>query len=269
MNKKINIIMSTLNKNQKKIDYTIKSILMTEYPNYEVIIVNDSSSELLVGEKFKKKITILNNYGNIGLTKSLIKAVKFSNCSYIARVDEGDKIDPKRMRKQIDFLEKNKDFCLVACISKIFTQIDGKRTFLKYSPYFDQKQMKNILKYSNPFVHGSIMIRVDKYQQVGGYDSKIKVAQDINLYLRLKKIGKLKILKQCLHEHTFNLESSITFTKNKESIYSAAQSRLLYLNIKEKITLIYFFGLFRDIIFLIIPNKILMLIRLYKNREMV
>ena len=50
---------------------------------------------------------------NLGLTKCLIKAIKFSKYDFIARIDADDEMKPERLQKQLEFISRKKDIGLV------------------------------------------------------------------------------------------------------------------------------------------------------------
>ena len=258
----VEFVIATRNDDSNRLNQTIKSILNSDYSNYNITIVNDSVRPLeydsILGHRL---INIINNGKNIGLTMSLIFAINKSKARYIARIDDGDEIHPTRISKQVNYLLKHQNCVLVGCVTEIFIK---KRTKQKVynSKYLDFKSIKNHIKYGNPFVHGSILFCLETYNKVGGYDSSLKVAQDINLYLKMIKFGELGILNETLHMHTFNMNSSVTFNKNKLSVFSAMKSRAKLLTSVEKLNRFYIYGLLRDLILLSIPSKFLSFLRM-------
>ena len=83
--------MSSYN-SEETIEKSILSILKQDYKNIEFLIVDDCSkdSSLSIMKRLSeddKRIKIIENKKNIGLTKSLNKLLKISNGKYIARQD--------------------------------------------------------------------------------------------------------------------------------------------------------------------------------------
>ena len=90
----ISVIMSSYN-SEETIEKSILSILNQDYKNIEFLIVDDCStdSSLSIMKRLReddKRIKIIENKKNIGLTKSLNKLLKISNGKYIARQDSDD-----------------------------------------------------------------------------------------------------------------------------------------------------------------------------------
>ena len=93
------------------LEESIKSILNQTMINFELIIINDGSTDksLEICENFKKidyRILILSNKHK-GLTKSLNEGINFASGKYIARQDADDLSDNRRFEKQIKWFEKN------------------------------------------------------------------------------------------------------------------------------------------------------------------
>ena len=106
----ISVIMSSYN-SEETIEKSILSILKQDYKNIEFLIVDDCSkdSTLSIMKRLReddKRIKIIENKKNIGLTKSLNKLLKISNGKYIARQDSDDVSLPYRLTTQINFIKK-------------------------------------------------------------------------------------------------------------------------------------------------------------------
>ncbi|MDQ3072975.1 MAG: glycosyltransferase family 2 protein, partial [Bacteroidota bacterium] len=88
----------------------IESILNQSFTDYEFLIVNDGSTdktaEILAGY-FDPRIRIIHNNKNKGLSFSLNSGLEASFGVYVARQDADDISLRDRLRKQVDFMEKN------------------------------------------------------------------------------------------------------------------------------------------------------------------
>jgi len=121
------------------------------------------------------------------------KALKLARGDYIAILDVDDLMTTSRLEKQVDFLNNNPEYCLVSSWVK---QIDENECIIKsLRPPSNNKDLINLIAWTNPIVHSSVMFRRVDAEKVGGYDENIKYAQDYNLYIKLHKRGKFKVLK--------------------------------------------------------------------------
>ncbi len=108
--------------NEKYIVKSLSSILNQSYNNWKLILVDDCSSDnsLKIAKNFlrkrkipKKKYFFILNKKNLGITKSLNKALKVSRSKYIARADADDFYHRDRFKIQLDYLNKNNEIDVV------------------------------------------------------------------------------------------------------------------------------------------------------------
>ena len=83
---KISVIMSVYN-GEHTVGLAIESILKQTFKNFEFIIINDGSTDSTtkILDSFNDKRIKIVNQKNLGLTKSLNKAIKLSKSPLIAR----------------------------------------------------------------------------------------------------------------------------------------------------------------------------------------
>lgn len=193
----------------------IESILGQTFKDFEFIIIDDgstdSSKDIILYYK-DPRIRLIENKKNICLTKSLNKGIKAAQGEYIARMDADDISLPKRLKKQIDFLDEHKD---VGVLGTTFYHIDneGKIIFTKIVPLKNDIIQKELLK-KNCFAHGSIMMRKDILEKVGGYREQIKYSQDYDLFLRIAKHCKMANLEEALYKWRLH-EDTVSISKRK------------------------------------------------------
>ena len=118
MNEKVSVIMSVYNAEQTLVN-SIESIINQTYKNLEILICDDFSTDdsLKILETYKsqdKRIQIIKNNENIGLTKSLNKLIKKATGKYIARHDADDISMLYRIEKQLSALKNPKKELLLA-----------------------------------------------------------------------------------------------------------------------------------------------------------
>ena len=108
--KKVSIITPLFNA-ERYVSETIKSVLNQSYQNWEMIIVDDCSSDQSVSivEKFlvnDKRIRILKNDINLGPGGSRNKAINAASGDIIAFLDSDDIWHPEKLSKHLEFMEK-------------------------------------------------------------------------------------------------------------------------------------------------------------------
>ena len=182
----VSILMSVRNSEQT-VEKSIKSILNQSYDYFEFLIVDDCSTDSTLGklkilEKQDNRISIFTNSENIGLTKSLNKLIKNTKGELIARQDADDYSNPERIYAQVEYLLKNR---LDAVTSRALI-IGSAKKIPGLSYYIPAKLL---MKFKNPFIHGSLIIKKQVLNDLGLYDENFHYAQDYKLYLDLLSNG--------------------------------------------------------------------------------
>lgn len=105
----VSIVMPSYNTAQF-IGETIKSVLGQTYDNWELIIVDDCSTdntEEIVNSFNDKRINFIKNEKNSGAAISRNKALKVAKGRWVAFLDSDDVWNSKKLEKQIKFMEDN------------------------------------------------------------------------------------------------------------------------------------------------------------------
>ena len=182
----VSVLMSVRNSEQT-VEKSIESILNQSYDYFEFLIVDDCSTDstlekLKILEKQDSRISIFTNSENIGLTKSLNKLIKNTKGELIARQDADDYSNPERIYAQVEYLLKNS---LDAVTSRALI-IGSAKKIPGLSYYIPAKLL---MKFKNPFIHGSLIIKKQVLNDLGLYDENFYFAQDYKLYLDLLNNG--------------------------------------------------------------------------------
>lgn len=180
----VSVLMAVFNE-EKYLPYSIESILNQTYKSFELIIINDGSTDSTkdVLNKYQNdpRIKIITQR-NIGLARSLNKGIDISVGKYIARQDGDDISEPRRLEKQVEFMEKNAD---IGFIGSNYHVINENNQITDTTNVFTKPEDIMLAEItSNQFGHGSILIRrkeIKKYK----YDPGFRVAQDYDLWSKL------------------------------------------------------------------------------------
>ena len=208
-NKLVSVLMSTHN-NANEIKSSIDSILNQTYRNLELLIVDDFSQDntLEIIKSYKDgRIKYFQNKKNIGLTKSLNFLILQSKGYYIARQDADDISLKNRIESQIEYMDKNQ-------IEVCTTRAKNKQTDKKIPRISFYIPNKILIKFKNPFIHGSLIIKKDLLNKLGNYDENFYFAQDYKLFTEiLKKKIRIHTINETLY--ILNMSNNIS-TKYKE-----------------------------------------------------
>ena len=122
---KISVIMSEYNTPPDYLRASIESILNQTFKDIEIIIVDDCGKNDLssiVKEYKDKRIRIIKNDENIGLVKSLNKAIAVSKADILARMDTDDIADENRLEEQYKFMINHEEYSVVGTLANEFSK---------------------------------------------------------------------------------------------------------------------------------------------------
>ena len=216
-NELVSVLLSTYN-SEETLGESIDSLLNQTYKNLEILISDDGSidSTIEICKKFQLKderILFSSNKKNIGLTKSLNNLAQKASGSLIARHDADDISLPYRIEEQIEFMKKKK---LDAVTTRsLVKQNNKKRPGISF--YIPDKLLINR---KNPFIHGTLIIKKNVFQEIGYYDERFYYAQDYKLFYDLLNKGyKVKTLNKALY--ILNTENNISSENLEKQNYYA------------------------------------------------
>ena len=218
----VSVLLSTYN-SEETLGESIDSLLNQTYKNLEILISDDGSidSTIEICKKFQLKderILLFSNKKNIGLTKSLNNLAQKASGSLIARHDADDISLPDRIEEQIQFMNKKR---LDAVTTRsLVKQNNKKRPGISF--YIPDKLLINR---KNPFIHGTLIIKKNVFQEIGYYDERFYFAQDYKLFYDLLNNGyKVRTLNKALY--ILNTENNISSENLERQNYYADCVRL-------------------------------------------
>jgi len=185
----VSVIMSVYNEREKWLVESIESILSQSYVNLEFIIILDNPANKTLDAIIKNyckndsRIQYFKNEKNIGLVKSLNKALTHVKGDFIARMDADDISMPDRFEKQIDYLNNHSDvdFMGARCIN---IDEEGVELYRDAIIPEDMKLIKNCLLNIDFVNHPTWFFRKECLDKNKGY-REITCAEDYDFLLRL------------------------------------------------------------------------------------
>lgn len=233
---------------------TIKSIIAQQYSCWELILVDDGSSDnsLNIAKYYANidsRIRVISDGENKKLPARLNQLISESKGAYVARMDADDIMHPQRLEKQLQFLEKNKHYDLV---SSGLISIDSQnkvKGFRCVSQLYDEFSSPNL---SYPIVHPSVMARKSWYER-NQYSLAYPRAEDFELWTRAikSKDFKMAVLPDLLlyyrEEGNLSIDKIINSYKDTLKIYSKHHSssnidiEVLKLNFKIIISKLFYY----------------------------
>ena len=180
----------------KYLQKALDSVNSQSYQNIEYVIVNDGSTDetadiIFACKNGKNNIVVLNHAKNEGFVKSLNDGVLSASGKYIARLDADDVwLDPQKIEKQVEFLEKNTGYVLCGGGVVIVEEKNNNEVGRYLFPEQDNQIRKSLLGY-NLFAHSSVVFLKSPFLEIKGYDAEYGFFADADLWLKMGGLGKL------------------------------------------------------------------------------
>ena len=149
--------------------------------------VSNDLEKLIQGYNSKYSNIEILSFSKRGLPYVLNQSILKSSTKYYARMDSDDIAFPNRIKKQINFLEKNQDIDILGTWSKEFVDDNKKKDgFINKRP-LEYQEIKKYFHYRSSFIHPTVVFRLSLFDKIGFYNEKFLTAQDIELSARALK----------------------------------------------------------------------------------
>lgn len=206
----------------------IDSILCQTFSDFEFIIVcdnpyyEDGIMKLREYAEKDSRIRLMFNDENIGLTKSLNKALKIATGEYIARMDADDISFSERLEKQYSYLEANKNVIAVGTYAELIDENNQKTGVIKQP--CDPKRIRDLTLWQSCLIHPSVLIRNFKGLC---YNEDYRCSQDYELWTRLVKLGDLSNIDEILLKYRQS-NNQISSAKSEEQDRCGLQATMAF-----------------------------------------
>ncbi len=183
----VSIVIPTYNGGSFLIE-SLKSALAQDYPNTEIIVVDDGSSvdisELI--RPFADRLTLISQK-NLGPGAARNRGAKESRGEFIAFLDHDDLWTPNKISVQAAILNKNPDCGLVYCLPKIIDQNGDAVSITPPTIFPEGKVFEDFLTRNRITSFSATLVRRSSFFAVGGIDESLEIitCDDYDLWLRL------------------------------------------------------------------------------------
>lgn len=200
LNVSISVVMPAYNE-ELWISESIQSILNQTFEDFELIVVDDGSTDntFKIATSFNDPRVKVYRQENMGPATARNKALNLAKGKYIALQDADDRSKPGRLELQYEFLENNINYVAVGVFADYIDK-DGLYIYQHNRPEIIPEDWDWL---QTPLIHPSVMFRRHVLKKVGGYPD-IPVSQDTLFLYNISKCGKFKNLPHSLFEYRVN-----------------------------------------------------------------
>lgn len=209
----VSIVLPTYN-GEEYISRAIQSIINQTYTNWELIIVNDCSTDstLEIINNFSKqdsRIKIINNDKNMKLPASLNRGFKEANGEYYTWTSDDNEYYPEAIEKMVNFLDVHREYGMVYAICQLLNCPKDQIDVWGEIP----ATVENLLEFS--VCAACFLYRKTVAEEVGEYDTNTFLAEDHDYWLRIRLKYKIANINEVLYKYRLHSKSLTSSNKNK------------------------------------------------------
>ena len=210
---------------------TLDSVLAQTFMDWECIVVDDGSVDdtaALIHDYATRdpRMRCIALDVNVGLTRALVRGVEEARGLWLARIDAGDTWHPAKLARQLTYCAEHPDTGLVGCWSEDTNRQTG-AVVLKRKPIEHEAIMASLPRLC-PFIHSTILTRLDLVRACGNYDPAFQYAQDYDLYFRLLQSTRGHNLPEPLCQRSTHDASAISYARWKPQLRCSLAIRWKY-----------------------------------------
>lgn len=201
---------------------TLESVLKQTFTDFEVLIVNDGSSDRIVSwvsEIIDPRVKLISQE-NQGLSGARNTGIDHAQGKYIAFLDADDLWEPTKLEKQVCCFQENPDAGVVYTWSLLVNE-HGKPTGRIFASQIEGQVWRQLLVEMDVISNGSsAVVRRDCFEAVGVFDRNLAAAADLDMWLRIAAKYPFAVVKEPL---TLYRQHSTSMSKNRQRMFQDLQ----------------------------------------------
>lgn len=209
---KVTVLMPVYNA-EFYIKESIDSILKQTFEDFEFLIFNDGSTDNsadIVRSYNDKRIKFFDNKQNKGYVYHLNYGIQIAKGEYISRMDADDISHPMRLKKQVEFMDRNPK---IGVCGTWFIIIDSNHIV---KPATDNTRIRLSLLKDSAIGHPTVILRTNLLKKYGlQYDASFVPAEDYLFWVNLSQYCELANLPEVLLQYRVH-NHQISSVRRKE-----------------------------------------------------
>lgn len=203
---KVSVSLPTYNQ-ENFITEAIDSVLAQDYPNLEVVIGDDASTDMTqqIIKAYKKKFPdlfkLIISAKNVGITANCNKILKECTGDYIATFAGDDLWLPNKLKLQIEYLQNNRDVSLCFTKVDVFDSDTGKTIYITPDENIFSKK-GDILSFAASLGSAGCSFVIPRWAiPEEGFEEKIHSVSDWLFWVEVLKKGRPGIVDEVLAKY--------------------------------------------------------------------
>ena len=187
---------------RRTIGRALASVWRQNYPEMEVIVVDDGSSDGTGAEVHKIRggnLRLIQLDRNCGVSAAMNAGIQEARTDYIAFLDADDEWLDNKLLTQIPILESHPEMSFIACGGESVNP-EGQvfRTFGLEAPPYSPREFWRALLVKSYVAKPTVIARRTKLLEAGGFVEALKISEDQDMWIRLALNGEVGFVPQIL-----------------------------------------------------------------------
>ncbi|WP_339663390.1 glycosyltransferase family A protein [Croceibacter atlanticus] len=207
------------------VERTLNSVLLQSFDDFEVIIVNDGSTDnsLKIAESFTDDRIVIYSKDNKGVSTARNYGVTKANSNYIAFLDADDIWKPNHL-DALHNLIVDMPSCALYCMGYIKQKSEKSKIRAQFGTIADSYKgvVSAYFKNSLPFTiagMGAVAVNKAKFIEVGGFTEGVTHGEDIELWTSLALQGKVALHNIATVTHLINIKGRVSNLKVDDKVF--------------------------------------------------
>lgn len=201
--------------NGRYLQEAIDSVLAQSYTNWEVIIVDDGSTDNSseIYEKYKQdpRFHMYYNEQNMGCGYTKRRCVEMANGDICGFLDSDDELYPDAILEMISTHSSNPK---VAIVYSRCHECDADKNIINSNRLLQLKEKETYFDYRWYGAMNFVSFKREKYFLTEGISSTIKAGVDQDLYFKVEEVGDIFVLNKFTYKYIHRSSESITHHSN-------------------------------------------------------
>lgn len=219
----VSIVLPVYN-GEKYLDESINSVLAQTYTNWELIILDDCSTDStpFIAKKYSaddERIRYFRNEKNLRLPKNLNRGFSLAQGQYLTWTSDDNKYKPTAIEKMhTALIENNSNFVFASC--RIINETGKEIEYIMV----DDNSPKQLVGHNA--VGACFMYSRKAYEAVGNYDPDFALVEDFDYWQRMYAAFGAVTIHEILYEYRFH-DGALTSTMKKNVFNKTLEKMLL------------------------------------------
>ncbi len=190
---KISVLMPAFNA-ERYIRESIESVLRQDYPDFELVIVDDGSTDRtwrIIGEFCGDPRVRIFRQRHLGVGAARNRLVRESKGELLSPHDADDVMLPGKLKKQAPCFKKDPR---IAVVFSDCLLLDPRRD-PPLSYFWTSRETRQGRFFIPLIYHGSAMIRKKALLRTGGYETTYPMGEDSDMWVKLSEVGRFHYVK--------------------------------------------------------------------------